>query len=88
MCQVNIDLTYQVPLKERQMSYMKASINLESQRKAQFCAEEKKKMNKQQFTWPTPQDTPQAMIDKLNTAEVLVRDVKNQVMIKQKVNNQ
>ena len=70
------------------MSYMKAGINLESQRKAQFCAEEKKKMNKKQFTWPTPQDTPQAMIDKLNTAEVLVRDVKNQVMIKQKVNNQ
>jgi hypothetical protein len=64
---------------------MKASINLETQRAAQFSAEEKK-MTKKQFTWPVPQDTAQAMIDKLNTAEVLVRDVKNQAMIQLKVN--
>jgi|TARA_R110000824_G_scaffold98701_3_gene235374 hypothetical protein len=65
---------------------MKASINLETQRAAQFCAEEKKKMTKKQFTWPVPQDTAQAMIDKLNTAEVLVRDVKNQAVTQLKVN--
>ena len=41
-----------------------------------------------QFTWPGPQDTPQAMIDKLNTAELLVRDVKNQAKIRLKVEDQ
>jgi hypothetical protein len=65
------------------MSYTKRNINLEAQR----CAEEAR-MNKTQFTWPIPQDTPQAMIDKLNTAELLVRDVKNQAKIKQKVEDQ